>query len=360
MINFRYHVVSIVAVFLALAIGIVLGSTELQGTAIDVLQKTSNQVKSEYDNAHAQDVLLQQQVNGAEAFAQADEARLLDGLLDGQRVVLVTAPGAPGTVVSGMMSALRQAGATVTGQVSLQPKLLDASANNQQFLSSLVQTLVQSGSGLSNGTPLQQAAELLGSAILTKDNPAGGTTDPAGNQSGDTGKQSSNGQEVLASYAQAGLLSISGQPSVPATLAMVITPSTPPAGGDSDPANQSLITLAQGLNMAGLGTVMAGSISGSVSGSAIDALRGSTAAGQISSVDDADMVSGQIVTVQALALALTGHKAGSYGVGPGNNGAAPSPAPTPSASVTPTTTTGSQGKSTKTSASGKKPSKGKA
>ena len=41
MIDFRYHLVSIVAVFLALAIGIVLGSTELQGNTIDVLRTSS-------------------------------------------------------------------------------------------------------------------------------------------------------------------------------------------------------------------------------------------------------------------------------------------------------------------------------
>ena len=35
MIDFRYHLVSIVAVFLALAIGIVLGSTELRGGTLD-------------------------------------------------------------------------------------------------------------------------------------------------------------------------------------------------------------------------------------------------------------------------------------------------------------------------------------
>ena len=34
MIDFRYHLVSIVAVFLALAIGIVLGSTELEGPTL--------------------------------------------------------------------------------------------------------------------------------------------------------------------------------------------------------------------------------------------------------------------------------------------------------------------------------------
>ena len=41
MIDFRYHLVSIVAVFLALAIGIVLGSTELQGTTYNFLDRTT-------------------------------------------------------------------------------------------------------------------------------------------------------------------------------------------------------------------------------------------------------------------------------------------------------------------------------
>ena len=341
MIDFRYHVVSIVAVFLALAIGIVLGSTELQGTTIDVLKKTSQQVKSQYDAAQARNVQLNQQVSADQAVAQAGEARLLDGLLSGQRVVLVSAPGAPGPVVTGITSALRQAGATVTGQVNLQPKLLDASQNNQQFLTQLVQQLAAPGAVPSNGTGLQQAAKLLGSAILTK------STDPNASTSGSTsgGSSVTSAHTILERYAQAGLLSISGgQISVPATLAVVVTPSSAPAGGVSDPANQGLITLAQQLDTAGLGTVMAGSASASGPGSAIDALRGSTAAGQISTVDYADTVTGQIVTVWALADALAGRKAASYGPQSGDHGAAPSPAPTPSASTTPASSTGSHAK----------------
>ena len=45
---------------------------------------------------------------------------LLDGLLAGQRVVLVEAPGAPGSVINGVQNALTTAGATVTGQVQFQ------------------------------------------------------------------------------------------------------------------------------------------------------------------------------------------------------------------------------------------------
>jgi hypothetical protein len=342
-INFRYHVVSIVAVFLALAVGIVLGATELRGTAIDALNRTSNDLANELNAAHAQNRTLQQEVTGDQGFGQADMARLLNGLLDSQRVVLVDAPGAPGAVVNGLTVALRQAGATVTGQVNLQPKLLDDSESNQQFLSTLVQTLASSNSVASNGTPLQQAAQLLGGAILTRN------TSPSNSSSSNSGESSTTRQDVLSSYGQAGLLSVSGplsvagQTAAPATLAIVVTPAAAPAGGAADPANQGLITLAQELNTAGLGTVMAGSIGGSASGGVINALRSSSAGSLISSVDDADTVIGQIVAVQALAQELTGHKPGSYGDGPGASGAGPSPAPSPSTTTQVTGATHSGG-----------------
>jgi Copper transport outer membrane protein, MctB len=351
-INFRYHVVSIVAVFLALSIGIVLGSTELRGKALDTLAKASNNLAGDLSAARTQNRTLQQEVSADQGFAQADEARLLDGLLTDQRVVLVAAPGAPGSVINGVAAALHQAGATVTGQLDLQPKLLDASESNQQYLSTLVNGLVTPGSSAANGTPLQQAAQLLGSAILTKNDPSSGGTD----------QSSTASKTVLSSYGTAGLVSVaSGEPSVPATLAVVITPASPPVGGDSDPANQGLITLAQELDSAGLGTVMAGPASGSVAGSAINALRASSAAAQISSVDDADSVFGQIVTVQALQLALTGHKPGDYGEDPGAGTAGPSPAPTPSTSSPSTQVTNAKTHHAgRTDSPGKKSSKGKA
>lgn len=331
MINFRYHVVSIVAVFLALAVGIVLGSTELRGTVYNALNRASANLSSDLTSVRAQRNMLRQEVSNDQAIMQAGEARLLAGLLAGQRVVLVNAPGAPTPVTNGIVSAVRAAGATLTGQVNLQPKMFDASANNQQFLSTLAQSLQSSGTAQVNGTGLEQAAKLLGSAILTKNDPAAGTSGrPSGGGSG------TSAGTILARYAQAGLLSISGQPSVPATLAVVVTPAAPPAGGVSDPANQGLVTLAQQLNTAGLGTVLAGSASGSGPGSAIDALHGSAAAGQISTVDYADTVSGQIVTIQALDWALAGRKANNYGWLPGDNAAGPSPAPTASSSATPT------------------------
>ncbi len=350
MINFRYHVVSIIAVFLALAIGIVLGSTELRGALYNELNKTSISLSSDLASARTQRNTLQQEVSNDQSIMQADEARLLDGLLASQRVVLVNAPGAPSPVINGLASALRAAGAALTGQVNLQPKMLDASANNQQFLGTLAQGLESTSATQANGTGLEQAAKLLGSAILTKNGTSAG---PSGSSSGSTSGNAAgtSPQDILNSYQQAGLLAYTGQPYVPATLAIVVTSASPPAGGDAAPANQGLITLAQQLSTAGLGTVMAGSAAGSGPGSAIDALHASTSAGQISSVDYADSVSGQVVTVQALNWALAGRKANSYGWLSGDNQAAPSPGPTPSGSATPDP--GSQGKNAKTTAAGK-------
>jgi hypothetical protein len=96
--------------------------------------------------------------------------------------------------------------------------------------------------------------------------------------------------------------------------------------------------------------VAAGSASASGPGSALDALRVSAAAGQISTVDNADTVIGQIVTVQALAKALAGGKASSYGWQPGDTAPGPSPAPTPSGSA-PARSAGSPGQNARTAAS---------
>ena len=362
MINFRYHVVSIVAVFLALSIGIVLGSTQLRGRTIDLLEGATTSAQNQVKAQHAINAALNRQVSGDGDFATANAQRIIGGLLADQRVVLVSAPNAPGSVVSGVASALELAGAKVTGQVSLQPLVFDPSASNQSYISTIVATLSSTHVQPPNGSPLEQASWLLGSAILTKNDPSSDTQ--SGKTSGTTdttGTSSTSGENVLSSYAQAGLLSVtSGQPGTdPATLAVVVTPSTVPSDGNSDSTNQGLVTLAQELDTAGLGTVMVGSTSGSVAGSAIDTLRGSNAGAQISTVDDADTEIGQIISVQALALALDGRKPGSYGVDPGNSAAAPSPAPTPAASTSSTTTSQSQGNTRKNSStsksSGKKP-----
>ena len=309
MIDFRYHLVSIVAVFLALAIGIVVGSTALKPAVLTGLQKTATAEKKRVDALYAQNRLYQSQLGAAEAYAQAGAHLALTGLLDGQRVVLVTAPGFPGGVVTGVTSQLTLAGATVTGQVELQSQFF--TAGTQSDLDTLNRQETPPGVTLRSGTQQAQAAELIASAILTKNGP----TQPS------AGVADATGKSILSGYAAGGFLSISGNPAVRASS-----------------ASQTLVTVAQQLNLADEATVVAGQLSGSGPGSAIDVMRSGGQSDHFSSVDNADTEIGQIVTAQALYEQMTAGKSGSYGALTSASAAGPSPAPTPSPSTTATAT----------------------
>ncbi|MBV9092719.1 MAG: copper transporter [Streptosporangiaceae bacterium] len=338
MIDFRYHLVSIVAVFLALAIGIVLGSTELQGPAFNILNQTTSKLQDEWNQARSQLATTQAQLGADEAYAAAVEPAVLHDLLTGQRLLLITEPGSQPGVVGGITSAAQDAGAEVTGQIALQPKFFDTSAATQQALD---QTTLNAASQAAitlepSQTYAQQAAQLLATEILTKAPASPGAQQQA---PGAQGYSAAAAQAMLAAYAQSGFLTISGQPSAQATLAVVITPQTAPSDGSADPLGQLLVPLAEQLAAKSSATVVAGSSAASGPGSPIGVLRTSTAVGQVSTVDDADFVSGQTVAIQALAAQLNGGKPGNYGLtANGASAAAPSPVPTPSGSAGPSAT----------------------
>jgi hypothetical protein len=361
-IDFRYHVVSIVAVFLALAIGIVFGSTELQGTTYNVLNRTTAKLQTQLDQARSGQATAQAEASEAEAYAQAVEPAVLRDLLSGQRLLIVTEPGAQSSVVSGIAAAAIDGGATVTGQIALQPKFFDISDTTQDSLNQTTLDVAQPA-GISLNTSenyQQQAAQVIATEILAKSSQSAGTqqtgTQQTGTQQTGTGQPStgqpstgqpttglpstgpsSEAQTMLAAYASAGFLNTTGQPAAQATLVVVVTPQTAPADGSADQLDQVLIPLVEELSAKSSATVVAGSSAGSGPGSPIAVLRSNNAANQVSTVDDADFVFGQSAVIQALATLLGGGKAGSYGfTGNGASAVAPSPAPTAAGSVSPT------------------------
>jgi hypothetical protein len=363
-IDFRYHLVSIVAVFLALAVGIVLGSTELRGAAFSALDRTSNALSSKLEAADNQNSALQQQVQGDRQFAQAAEPVLLKHLLDNKKVVIITTPGASSSVVSGVRTGLSDADATVSGQVALSSKFADTSASNESLLSQLTQQATPSSLTLTNGSPQQQAAQVLAAALVTKsDNSGSGSSGSgsSGNGSSGNGKNSGNGsnnsngngngsissqnaQTIVSSFSAGQFISVSGHPTNGAVMAVIVTPASAPQDGNSDPVSQAVVALAQEFGQASQATVVVGSSAGSGTGSAISAVRSSGAANDASTVDNADSVVGQIVAVQALEQQMNGHKPGSFGTQSNANSAGPSPAPTPSASSSSSQKNSSKGK----------------
>jgi hypothetical protein len=349
-IDFRYHLVSIVAVFLALAVGLLLGATQLKPLTQTALDNQSNVEKHQINSLRAENKTLQDEVGSDQQFAQAAAARLLDGLLTDQRVVLVTAPGADSATISGVTTALQQAGAKVTGQLALQPKFFGTTTSTENSLSTLAQDLAPAGvvpgssqtaqlAGNPKVTGQAEAAQVLAAALVatgTPDTPsAPGSQNAAGLPSAQSGADLPQTQvsEILDGFAGQGYLQVSPSGGAAAleqaTLAVVIIPSTPPQDGDSDPANLALISFAYQLRLASRGVVLAGPLSATGAGSAIDELINGNTGIQLSSVDDADSEPGQIMVVQALANLLDGQRPAAYGVGPG---AVPSPAPVPSPS----------------------------
>jgi hypothetical protein len=339
-IDFRYHLVSIVAVFLALAIGIVLGSTELQGPTYNFLNRTTAKLQAQLDQTTSQRNAAQQQATQDELYAQAVQPAVLHDLLTGQRLLIVTEPGAQPSVVNGISTAAIVAGATVTGQINLTPKFFDISGKTQGSLNQTTLDVAQAA-GLqldATTTYQQQAAQVIASEILTTSPTSPGSSGSSGSRSA-SGDQGANAGTMLQTYAASQFLRTTGQPATPATLAIVVTPQNAPSDGSADQLDQVLIPLVQQLAAKSSATVVAGSSSGSGAGSPIAVLRSNNVASQVSTVDDADLVSGQTVTIQALAALLAGGKAGSYGfTANGSVSVAPSPAPTPTASPSATST----------------------
>ena len=349
MIDFRYHLVSIVAVFLALAIGIVLGSTELQGPTYNLLNQTTAKLQNELDQASSQRDAAQQQASLGQNYAQAVEPVVLHNLLAGQRLLIVTEPGAPGSVVTAISSAATQdAGATVTGQIALQSKFFDNSDTTLAALNQINLAMSQAdGIVLTTGTTYQdQAAQVIAGEILTAGSGSSAGALPGSSPSTSSG-QDTNAQTMLGAYANEGFLTISGQPSVPATLVVIVTPQAAPSDGSADPVDQLLVPVAEELAAKSSATVAAGVSADSGPGSPIAVLRASSAASKVSTIDDADFVAGQSVVIQALAAQLNGANPGSYGFASGASAVAPSPAPTPSASASPTPTASPPGKKPK-------------
>jgi len=353
-IDFRYHLVSIVAVFLALAIGIVLGSTELQGPTYNLLNQTTAKLQNEYNQASSERDAAQQQADLGQNYAQAVQPVVLHNLLVGQRLLIITEPGAPASVVTAISDAATQdAGATVTGQIALQPKFFDNSGTTLDGLNQINLAMSQAdGIVLNTGTTYQQqAAQVIASEILSRapGSPATqqASTQPSASPSASSqpsaspsasSQQETTAQTMLGAYANEGFLTISGQPSASATLAVIVTPQTAPPDGSADPLDQLLGPLAEELAADSSATVVAGVSADSGQGSPIAVLRASSAASKVSTVDDADFVAGQSVVIQALAAQLNGASPGSYGFANGASAVAPSPAPTPSSSVSPTAT----------------------
>src|ERR1700712_5457371 len=89
MIDFRYHLVSLIAVFLAVALGIVIGTTQLNGPLTDNLQGQVTALQGDKRSLEDQTKVLQTQLDNVGTFEEAVGPTLVQNTLTGRSVVFV-------------------------------------------------------------------------------------------------------------------------------------------------------------------------------------------------------------------------------------------------------------------------------
>ncbi len=114
MISFRYHLVSIVAVFLALGLGILAGTTVLNQRLVANLKDRTKAAERQVLTLRDQLQQLKGEVGTLQSFIQQARPFLIGGELAGQEVVLVTQSGSDPAALGEARSSLTEAGAKVT------------------------------------------------------------------------------------------------------------------------------------------------------------------------------------------------------------------------------------------------------
>lgn len=306
MISLRQHAISLAAVFLALAVGVVLGSGFLSNTMVSGLRDEARNLHNEVNGLNGQKAQLNAKISSGNAFDAQMAGRMVHDALNGKSLVIFRAPDANDVDVDAVVKIVAQAGGAVTGTVTLTQEFVDA--NSAEKLHSVVNSaILPAGAQLSTKLVDQgsQAGDLLGIALLINRDPAVPAVD--------------DGQRdtVLAALRDTGFISVgaNGNQHIGASNAAVVI-----TGGslDNDAGNQgvSVARFAAALAPHGSGVVLAGREGSSDQPAAVGVARADAAVTPvISTVDDLDAESGRVTAVLGVADLISGGHTGQYGTG---------------------------------------------
>lgn len=333
MIDFRYHLVSIVSIFLALAVGIVLGAGPLKGSIGDTLTSELANVRKDKADLNDQLTAARRLQTSSNAFAGAVLGPLVEGRLAARKVALVVGPQASATAQKAVTDAVTKAGGELVTTVTVTDDMLSAAhaTARAQTIRTLADTL-----SVDSAKDEDLAGAVLGRALLS--GAPGGPTF--------SGVQAAT---TMSALTEAGLVKRpSAQPgsgATPVPTLVVVVPGAVPTGTAAETTawTNAYLGLVRGLDGVAAGTVLAAAYpTQTTPGSAasvITAARASNTTSEIvSTVDDVDLPMGEAALALALAAEPSG-TAGRYGVLDDAQAVLPavtSASATPSASSTPT------------------------
>jgi hypothetical protein len=312
-IDFRYHLVSIISVFLALAVGIVVGTTALNGVIVDDLRQRVDGLAADKRARETTIGEQQRELGAASAFVTAVTPQEVAGQLAGRRVTLISAPGVSAEVRSDVITVLEQSGATVTTRIRLSDAFADA---NRQPEIGAVATDAARRQGVpldADSTPAERIGESLSLGLV-------GTGDALGDPPAVAAEQ-----RALDPWRSTNLVAVDQQ-NGPGDLALILVGDPPDPRPDEDVLTPQIVALARSLDTRDDGTVVAGSLEAADSGALGAVRRADGLPSLVSTQDSVNTPWGRVGLVRTARAELAG-TAGQYGAGPGSRAPLPTPSP---------------------------------
>ncbi|HEX8769746.1 MAG TPA: copper transporter [Acidimicrobiales bacterium] len=304
MINLRYHIVSIVAVFLALGIGVVMGSTVIDRVTVDTLNARVNSVERSVRAADAENRRINGQLQTVRDFADQARDQIARSHLKDVPVLVIAVQGIDRKPVDALRDALGTAQASAGGTLWFTPKMRLASDSDTRALAS--------ATGLSLDHPERPDADAVRAHAVNRVVAGlGGNGEP----------------NVLPTLSAAGFVAYEAPPTATGSpesgLAALPVPGMRIvliSGAGAEVSDDVVaIPLARALAQSSIRMVAAeaGQDTPGGRGVFVGLLReDGNVAPRISTVDDLESAMGQAATVLALEE-LAGPRFGHFGVGPG-------------------------------------------
>ncbi|MGP9693744.1 copper transporter [Brachybacterium sp. AOP25-B2-12] len=311
MIDFRYHLVSLISVFLALAVGIALGAGPLRESLGTQLASQVEQLRVERDQLRDRSDALATQNDQLGTYISGTAPTLVRGTLEGRDVAVVTDDASTRESVEQIVTLVGDAGGQVGARVMLGTMIWDPATADAR--SDTVTALRDRAPGLrlTGEDDTQRIASAI-QEVLTRD----------GDQLSTSQREAA--VDVLTS---AGAVTIDGKLTAPVDGVLyagaapseltVTSDDTAAAGARAQALNAAQAALLLGLTEGEVPTVVAGATPGSDDTTgAIRVARGDARFATISSADGLQRPDGPPIAVLALAEQFRGG-AGSYGTGAG-------------------------------------------
>ena len=138
MVNFRFHLVSLTAVFLALAAGITIGAGVVDRATVDQIERQLADVAQRREETNAENDRLRDELGRWTRFSEEAGDQLVAGELTALPVVVVATNGVDRGLVDGLRDTLVSAGAQVDATLWLTGRwVLDDDDELQQLAGAL-------------------------------------------------------------------------------------------------------------------------------------------------------------------------------------------------------------------------------